>query len=75
MTKNDLVRKFNIAVEERNALEEGTLTAEETAGYWLYWASHNPIQEFNNMLKANNILLSEDQFYNEVNNYLKECCN
>lgn len=32
ITKNGLIGKYLIAVAERNALEEGTLTEEETAG-------------------------------------------
>lgn len=61
-----------MAVAERNALEEGTLTEEETAGYWLYEASHNPRGEFNYMLKVHDTILSEDKFYSKVNDLLKE---
>ena len=72
ITKSVLIERYLIAVDERNALEEGTLTEEETAGYWLYEASHNPRSEFNYMLKINDILLSENKFYSKVNDLLKE---
>lgn len=72
ITKNGLIEKYLVAVDERNALEEGTLTEEETAGYWLYEASHNPRREFNYMLELQDILLSEDKFYSKVNDLLKE---
>lgn len=72
ITKSVLIERYLIAVDERNALEEGTLTKEETAGYWLYEASHNPRSEFNYMLKINDILLSENKFYSKVNDLLKE---
>lgn len=71
-TQNGLIEKYLVAIKKRNVLEEGTLTPEETAGYWLYWASHNPRSEFNNMLKENDILLSEDPFYAKVNELLME---
>lgn len=72
ITKNGLIGRYLIAVAERNALEEGTLTEEETAGYWLYEANHNPRKEFNDLLKVYDILLSEDKFYSKVNDLLKE---
>lgn len=71
-TQNDLIGKYLIAVSERNALEEGTLTPEETAGYWLFWACHNPRREFNDMLKENDIVLSNNSFYSKVNKFLTE---
>lgn len=70
ITQNGLIGKYLVAVDERNALEEGTLTPEEMAGYWLYWASHNPRSEFTRMLKENDILLSENDFYSKVNEFL-----
>lgn len=72
ITKYGLIGRYLIAVDERNALQEGTLTEEETAGYWLYEASHNPRGEFNYMLEVFDILLSEDKFYSKVNDLLKE---
>lgn len=72
ITKKGLIGKYLVAADERNALEEGTLTEEETAGYWLYEASHNPRGEFNDFLKIHDILLSEDKFYSKVNDLIKE---
>jgi hypothetical protein len=72
MTRNGLIGKYLVAVEERDALNEGTLTAEETAGYWLAEAPHNPRAEFTRMLKDLDILLSQNSFYNEVWGYIKE---
>lgn len=72
MNRKHLISKYHVAVSERNALEEDTLTAEETAGYWLYQAPHNPLGEFLNMLKDNGIdEPNENSFYAKVREYLK----
>lgn len=74
MTANDLIMMYRDAVTERDALNAGTLTAEETAGYWLDEASHAPRREFSRMLKERDILLSRDPFYAKVNSLLLEVC-
>lgn len=81
MTQEYLIEKYLKAVKERDALNEGTLDAEETAGYWLYHASHNPRVEFDNMLKSHGIRVTPhlgyhyedaDPFYETVNNILED---
>ena len=65
------IAKYIMAKVERNALDEGTLTVEETAGYWLYEARPCPLHEFTQMLEQNNILLSQNSFYASVAEILK----
>lgn len=72
ITKDYLISKYHIAVAERDALNNGILNEEEMAGYWLYEASPNTRQEFDHMLKMNDVLLSQDEFYKKVNDYLIE---
>ena len=74
MTKNYLIGKYHVAVYERDALNEGTLTAEETAGYWLYEAGYNPKRELMNMLGINRSS-EADEFYSEVLSLLDEAAN
>lgn len=72
ITRNILIKRYLTEIEENNALEKGALSAEATAGYWFYEASHNPRGEYNKMLKEHDILLSKDTFYSKVNGLLKE---
>ena len=70
-TKNGLIEAYKRVVKERDALNAGTLTVEETAGYWLYETFH-PREEFTRMLKNNDILLSHNPFYAKVKDLIWE---
>lgn len=72
-TRDDLVMEYLIA-EEKGKLDDGTLNARETAGYWIYHVQIPNIvrNEFENMLKKSNIDINKDKFYYEVNEILKE---
>jgi hypothetical protein len=72
MSNTELITSYQMAVLDRNALEDGFLTAEETAGYWIAEAPHAPLQEFERMLADFGIEPGEDQFYDEVRSLLKE---
>ena len=72
MTIDYLVSQY-INARADGKLENGTMNAEETAGYWLYEASHAPREELNRMLKENGYESGyEDKFYGEVLSYLAE---
>ncbi len=80
---NKLVsNKFNIDITWKyllkcyeNAIknkEFSTLSEEEMAGYWLYMHPRDTMHYFNVMLQNNDILLSENSYYNKVCYLLKE---
>lgn len=64
-TRRNLISKYLNACSERDARNAGTLNVEETAGYWLFETS-NPLEDFIDMLKINDISLKENEFYCEV---------
>lgn len=81
---SNLVYKYLLAVKERDALNEGTMTTEETAGYWLHEAAHDPLVEFDRMLAENYDPLYdvvewgdelEETFYGEVRRHIIQALN
>ncbi len=68
----ELINLYLRAVIDRDALENNTLTAAETAGYWINHAGSHARKEFDNMLINSGIKLNEDTFYSSVDYILRK---